>query len=626
MKRLLGDLRALGWWAPVRGIYEISTRLGLSGRLLRRGFAREGDHELKSPFRRSGAGGDPVDVEAADRILAGYVTVFGREIEVGSVPDWHSAGAGDPWPRIPWWKIRLRPDDGGDVKYVFELGRHRHLVTLARAAAEAQDADRYLAALESHLTSWFDQNRPEAGIHWFSNLEIALRAVSWLQVIALVGERLRDETRSEMSRHLYHSGRHLVWELPYTVSSMRNNHLIGDAVGLVAIGKSFPDDRKAQRWAAIGDRLLRRHVPEHVFSDGASIEDSLGYRSFVLETLAARVELGDAPGEVTEGVERTILHLERLGVGSGPVPHFGDWDGGRAFGNSDDAPPEGSLAVAQGVAPTENAESAGTEGDDVGGALARVQRGPWTIWLKAGSGESHGHADLSSVSILHGDTWVVGDPGNGSYNRSQEERDYFRTSIAHNVLRVSGQDQRVPHRRFRWRYQPLGTLGMPSDVGSYRMVWATHNAYARLEPPLNILRACLVGKTSVVVADWISDFAEWSLSLPLHPDVTYDAGGSALSHSLTLPGGVSLGLLSPNPVRNMRGSADPYDGWWADEYDSARPATRLEISGAGAGPVAWAVWSEEPPDISVDDGVLGIDGHRVQLRQENDGALILAAD
>ena len=158
------------------------------------------------------------------------------------------------------------------------------------------------------------------------------------------------------------------------------------------------------------------------------------------------------------------------------------------------------------------------------------------------------------------------------------------------------------------------------------MVWATHNAYARLEPPLTILRACLVGKTSVVVADWISDFAEWSLSLTLHPDVTYDAGGSALSHSLTLPGGVSLGLLSPNPVRNMRGSADPYDGWWADEYDSARPATRLEISGAGAGPVAWAVWSEEPPDISVDDGVLGIDGHRVQLRQENDGALILAAD
>ncbi len=128
----------------------------------------------------------------------------------------------------------------GDVKWVWELGRHRHLVVLARAAFLEPSVERWRRTLAAHLRSWLDANPPETGIHWYSNLEIALRALSWLQVLALAGGRLEPSLRAEMAQTLHRSARHLLADLPYTLSSRRNNHLLGDALGLSALGRSFP--------------------------------------------------------------------------------------------------------------------------------------------------------------------------------------------------------------------------------------------------------------------------------------------------------------------------------------------------------------------------------------------------
>ncbi len=129
------------------------------------------------------------------------------------------------------------------MKWAWELGRHRHLVVLARAVHLAPTDPRYSDALDAQLASWLNANPPEVGVHWYSNLEIALRAIAWLQVIALAGEAISSPQREEMDLHLYHAGRHLIADLPYTVSTMRNNHLLGDALGLIALGMAFGRER-----------------------------------------------------------------------------------------------------------------------------------------------------------------------------------------------------------------------------------------------------------------------------------------------------------------------------------------------------------------------------------------------
>ena len=296
--------------------------------------------------------------------------------------------------------------------------------------------------------------------------------------------------------------------------------------------------------------------------------------------------------------------------------------------------------------------------------MGRIEVGPWAVWLKSGAGESHEHSDLLSVAIRYESNWVIGDPGNGSYNRSQEERDYFRTSLAHTVLRLERTDQREPHSRFRWRYHPIGRLGTPFTTAGYRVMWGTHDAYERLSPPRTILRACLVSETAIVVADWIDgDGAEWALSVPLgprveaqtadinqqtvdNPDPSSPTGGGGSQRSegsegvsslepresrqappaqsrLILPEGIELGLILPGPAIAVRGSAHPYDGWWADDYDTVRASTRLEVTGDGAGPVVWGVWVGTPPEIMMTGGVLRVDGHELTAGRREKGVLEL---
>src|SRR5205085_9094705 len=120
----------------------------------------------------------------AQCITEGTVLIFGRRIAVGEWPNWHLLlhDMGE-WPKDPWWKIDIRsPSRRGDVKWAWELGRHRHLVVLARAAYLPPQDDAFIARLDSHIRSWIEQNPPERGVHWYSNLEISLRAISWLQV------------------------------------------------------------------------------------------------------------------------------------------------------------------------------------------------------------------------------------------------------------------------------------------------------------------------------------------------------------------------------------------------------------------------------------------------------------
>ena len=282
---------------------------------------------------------------AADRIVGGSIEVFGRDLDVGDVPDWHSIiEAPGTWPVDDWWRIDIRSDDRpGDIKWAWELGRHRHLVVLARAAHLEPSDHRYRTVLERHLESWIEANPPEIGVHWYSNLEIALRSIAWLQILSLAGEQLPASLRRAMWHHLHHAGRHLLADLPYTVSTMPNNHLLGDALGLIALGKAF-GGKTGQRWLAIGDRIFNRQLARQVRADGSMIEDSVSYHRFVLEMLSMRVVLGGAPPTVYDAMGRCAQFLARLGVLDGPVPQYGDWDEGRVFAVADQpARMEGSV-------------------------------------------------------------------------------------------------------------------------------------------------------------------------------------------------------------------------------------------------------------------------------------------
>ena len=498
MRSTARDIRALGGGAPLRAAYEASKRLGGHTLVFRRLVPQSaGATPATSPFEFVDVpeGVRRRTIAAADRIVAGTIELFGRDLQLGDPPQWHAViHTEGTWPAQDWWRIDLRSDDRpGDVKWVWELGRHRHLVILARAAHLEPSDERYLDALERQLRSWIDGNPPETGVHWYSNLEIALRSIVWLQILSLTEERLSAELRSDMWNQLRHSGRHLIADLPYSISTMRNNHLLGDALGLMALGRAFCGTT-GDRWYRIGDRMFNRQLARHIRDDGSMIEDSVSYHRFVLEMLSMRVILGGARTNVTDAMQSAAQFLARLGALKGPVPQYGDWDEGRVFAVADEpARLEGSvllaLALAGDGAPPEwrsahdevawfapegspaEPQPAEVNGNDIGAGIGRLESGPFAVWLKAGSGPSHGHADLSSVAIAVGNRWLVGDPGTAMYNGPIETRNRFRSSAAHNVVRLDQTDQLEPHRVFRWKHSARGMLGNPIVSGNWATMW-----------------------------------------------------------------------------------------------------------------------------------------------------------
>jgi len=614
MAGVVEDIRSLGISAPLRAFYELSKRVG-GHRLLFEWLARSETPYLTPAIRRSvsvPAEAHARTIRAADRIAEGYVTLFGKEVATSPVPDWHAfITRPGHWPTGPWWQIDIRsPDDQRDIKWTWELGRHRHLVVLARAIAIAPERTDLRYVLHKHLQSWFYHNPVERGVHWYSNLEIAIRAIAWREVLSLDNGALTGELRGALGGHLRHAGYHITADFAYTLSSMRGNHLLGDALGLVSIADEFNEAGTLRSAGKAADRLFSWQLNRHVLPDGAMIEDSLSYHRFVLEMLIVRSQLPAAPRLVDASLVAAAQWLARLGALDGPVPQHGDWDEGRILVSTQHPTDlRGSVRLAlacagDGAIPQWRAEHdecawyaepgepasadlAERSGRDIGGGMARAVRGDFTVWLKAGSGSFHGHGDLCSTPILAAGEWLVGDPGTGTYNGPLPRRNYFRSSTAHSVLRLGGEDQLGPSRAFRWLYEADGRIGRPIETSQGVLMWGWHNAYRRLAPSRRLARVVLVSASGVVISDWIEGESgvEYKLSIPLHPSARWEAE----RRRVTLQNGHSYRLDLPGRVHAVSGSEQPFDGWWSDTFANMVPATRVEASGKVEGPVCWAV-------------------------------------
>src|SRR5215469_3680863 len=123
-------------------------------------------------------------VNQADQICKHRFDLLGYEaVDYGTRIDWHlDAVHSKRAPRRAWFHVPyLDFDRVGDAKITWELSRHQHLVTLAKAYRLTGDA-RYAQELFRKWYDWHEQNPYGIGINWASSLEVAFRSLSWLWV------------------------------------------------------------------------------------------------------------------------------------------------------------------------------------------------------------------------------------------------------------------------------------------------------------------------------------------------------------------------------------------------------------------------------------------------------------
>ena len=168
--------------------------------------------------------------------LLGYV-----DLDYGAEIDWHlDAVHGKRSPLKPWHKINFfNFADIGDHKVIWELNRHQHLMTLAKAWLFTRDA-RYSNELISQRDAWQQANPYPIGINWVSSLEVAFRSLSWIWVGQLLADcpELNRDFNANLLGALAVNGRYIERYLSTYFSP--NTHLLGEAAALFFIGVLCP--------------------------------------------------------------------------------------------------------------------------------------------------------------------------------------------------------------------------------------------------------------------------------------------------------------------------------------------------------------------------------------------------
>jgi hypothetical protein len=426
----------------------------------------------------------------ADRALAHRFTLFGwMEVDAGAEVDWlREPATGIVSPPDFWADIDLEGAAVGNLRVLWELNRHQHLLDLARTYCFTLDR-RYADEIAAHCGSWIAQNPCGLGANWASSLEVALRAVSWLwaRSLLLSSNGLGGRFNAQLLGALRASGDHIARHLSYTYSP--NTHLLGEALGLVYIGAMAPELRAAPAWFALGRRILVREAGHQFLADGFHFEHSTWYHRFASELYlhaAILCERAGAPlpASTLQVVRRALDSLAALGARTNETALIGDDDGGQnlplahtppadfrdtmalgaAFFRSGDLKPEGedpAEAVlwalgGDGLAAYDALKaSTGVESRYLPSAGIAAMRSPEGAALTFDCGDhaapdsAHGHAGALAIQVRTPGGPVLVDPGTCSY-ADPEWRAYFRGTSAHNTLVVDGEDQSRAGGPFAW--------------------------------------------------------------------------------------------------------------------------------------------------------------------------------
>ena len=578
-------------------------------------------------------------VAAANDVLSGRWSTFGVTRADSAHPDWFLdpvTGRRAP-DRLYAFSINHRDEaETGNIKQIWEMGRHHHLTVLATAWWLTKQ-DRYAATVAEQLRSWWRATPFLSGVHWTSGIEVGVRLVSWVWIRRLLDDWPDVEDLFENDLDAL---RQIQWHQEYLAAfpshgSSANNHVIAEAAGLLAAACAFPWYQRSERWREKGADLLERELAANTFPSGLNRELATDYHRFVLElALVAAVE-SDARGvPVSEPTWQRIAGMLDAGAAildvRGRPPRQGDGDEGRALIVDDPQLDPWAVALGTGaailgtpawwpaVATSVQATVLGTltRPRDVRRAVERPARfadaglvllrsrpadGP-EIWCRCDGGPhgflsiaAHAHADALSIEVRHDGVDILADPGTYCYHGEPAWRQWFRSTAAHNTVQVAGTDQSVSGGPFLWLSHAGADLldsrvdDAQNENGALQSWSAQHHGYRRLEVPAVHRRAVSLDteRRDLTVVDTLDVTGELPIRLAWHlgPDVSVELqdGGARLSwHVAAELREARLALPGELRWSSHRGEENPPLGWYSPGFGRRVPATSLIGEGIGS--------------------------------------------
>ena len=584
-------------------------------------------------------------LQAAERIADGRFDIFAlRDAALGSPPRWNrDPRTGIEAPLVFGKLLDYRnPRLVGDIKYLWELNRHHHLVTLAQACALSGDR-RYFDVLRRHLESWFAECPYRLGANWSSALEAAIRLINWSAAWQILhrgpapvfrgGEsRFRQRWLGSVFRHVEFVQGH------FSLYSSANNHLIGEAAGMYVAAVTWPCWPQARAWLAQAKGILEEEAVLQNAPDGVNREQSVSYQRFEVDLLlhpllAARANGHKFSAAYESRIEAMLEYLASVMDVAGNLPMIGDADDGIAVSLAPGATDRyraqlaagaiifrrGEFKAKAGALPDEarwlageTAEAAWRQLDATRGHLPVRRAFPnggyyvlgcdfetaneIRLVVDAGplgyqSIAAHGHADALAFTLSVGGTEFFIDPGTYAYHTQAPWRAYFRGTAAHNTVRIDGLDQSEPGGNFMWlrKASAACSLWRPSPERDIFEGW--HDGYMHLADPVLHRRRITLDKRrrALAIEDSLKMTGQHEVELyfhcsehcrvePVPGGYRISAGEQSLALKLPQVEGAATGV--------SRGALAPISGWISRKFDERQPCPtifwRARIAGNGA--------------------------------------------
>jgi len=591
--------------------------------------------ELRGPVGLHEVARDPAPTRvraavqaAADQVLAGTWPVLGVPRDDLTDPDWFLdpvTGRSAPRETLAFGIDHRDESITGNVKQVWELSRHHHLTVLAAAWWLSGD-EKYADAVDRQLRSWWRHNPFLSGIHWTSGIEVGVRLISWVWIRRLLDDWPKAQ---DLFEHNEEACRQVRWHQEYLAAfpshgSSANNHAVAEAAGLLVGSCGFPWFDRSDRWRELASERLRRHLATNTFEDGLNRELATDYHRFVTElglvaAAEARASGHDLGPDVWQLLTTSLDAAAALVDCAGRPPRQGDGDEGRALVLDAGSDPWGLLlsggAQTVGTMPwwpetppslfgivlgalSDRPDVTGTRPATVprsfrGAGLVLLRSAPEQgpeIWCRCDGGPhgflsiaAHAHADALSIEVRHDGVDVLADPGTYCYHGEPAWRSYFRSTGAHNTIRLDGRDQSTEGGPFLWSTHANSKVLRNEVTAEGQQIWAAaHNGYRHLASGgarhQRTVRLCRQG--DLLVSDLLVSKQRRSLEMFYHlgPEVSAELDGP---HAvLTWSVGEQLRHATMSLPHQLtwsthRGELDPITGWYSPRFGERVPSTTL---------------------------------------------------
>jgi hypothetical protein len=577
-------------WRALRALQARAERSGLLGAPK----MPPADLEANGSFwmgKGEGIVADPY-LAAADRIADGWLDIHAlRGVDIGSPPRWNRDPKTGIEAPLEFGKTLDcgDPDQVGDIEYLRQPNRHRHVVTLAQAYALAGQP-RHGEAIAEHVESWVIACPYGRGANWSSALEAALRLANWSAAWQLIGG-------AGSALFARHAGLRATWlrsayEHAHFVRGWLSLHLgdahrlITEAAGLFLGALTWPYWPQVREWRATAKRVLEQAVRQgpppsalepllacliagranrEWFSADfeAHLEALLDYVCSIMDAGGNVLMHGD--GEAFRPLLATgalLFHRGDFKLKAGRLDDGTRWLlGARADALYRELDVEKTRLPVRQSFPESGTYVLGAELDGPGEIRLVATTGSLDFALSAGGRE------------LLVDPGTCAEPGRNALRR------YFSSTAARNGLRIDGLE-RAPGRSGC-------SLWLSSAQKDTFEGW--HDGYLGLDDPVKHRRLLELDKAArrIVIEDTLEmeEDHEVELFFHCHEDCRVEPVDDGF---LIVRGNgcVRLALPQADQARSLlyRGSLAPLAGWVSRGFDARVPATTIVWQARLTGP------------------------------------------